>query len=303
MRTIVLFTFLSLALFACKKDQSTTGDAAQESMGLYAKGFNLLIDSPMDMVKEYQDKIPAEGPKEEDKPRLFPRQNFAASKITEAKTAFEAAKKAAPKTLESFAPIADKAIASAEKALRIFTDAHKYYDAEDYKDDKFAKGKELHTQMMGAIGEFRGAITELQAGLSRVEDEQASAELKKYKDDSYSYWFRFFNQQAKKFIDAMQAAQTPEQLAKLEEAFGPTDAAYAGLEKFTSSKNPPQVTFKAYFDAAGRYHSTAKKILRAAKDNKLDEVGREAETLISNYNSLVSMANSMYQLEGNDLLK
>ena len=302
----VCFAAIGLSLGACKKDQSTTGESAQESMGLYAKGFNALIDSPMEMVKEYEDKIPEAGPPGDDqKPRLFPRQNFADNKIKEARDAFAAAKKAAPKSLEALGPVADRAIAGAEKSLKIFTDAHKYYDAEDYKDDQFAKGKALHTQMMAAIGEFRGAIRELQAGLSKVEDEQAASELTKYKQDSYGYWFRFFNQQAKKFVDTTQAAGSPEELAKLEESFKPIDAAFTGLQAFLASKNPPQATFKAYTDSAGRFHSTGKKLLRAIKEGQADgnALTQAGNSLVSDYNTLVSLANSLYELEGNDLLK
>lgn len=301
-----LVLLLCLCLLSCKKDQSTTGDAAQQAMGLYAKGFNALIDSPMEVVKEYEDKIPEAGPPGDDaKPRLFPRQNFAESKLKEAREAFAAAKKEAPKSLDALAPIADRALAGAEKSVKIFTDAHKYYDAEDYKDDQFARGKELHKAMMGAISEFRGAVHELQAGLSKIEDEQAAAELTKFKPDNYSYWFRFYNQQAKKLVDSVQAANTPEQLAGLEAAFKPVDDALAGMEKFLGTRNPPNTTFKSYSDSAARFHSTAKKLLRTIKEGKTDspELGQAANSLVTDYNTLVSLANSLYQLEDNDLLK
>jgi hypothetical protein len=291
---------------ACKKDQSTTGDSAQESMGLYAKGFNALIDTPMEMVKEYSEAIPEAGPAADSKPRLFPRQNFATSKITEAKAAFAAAKKAAPKSLAAIGPISDKAITAIEKVIKTYTEAEKYYSAEDYKDDKFAKGNELHTKMTAESKEFRQAISEMQASLSSVEDIQAADELKKYGPTDYGYWFRYFNQQAKKFVDAVQAAETPEALAKLEESFKPIDEAFAGAQKFLESKSSPQATFKAYVDSTSRYHSSAKKLLRLVKDGKAadsQEITQESSSLVSSYNSLISMANSLYELEGNNLLK
>ena len=71
----------AVPITGCKKDQSATGETAQQAMGLYAKGFNELIAEPQEMVKEYFDKIPEDGPDETKNNKLFPRQNFASSKI------------------------------------------------------------------------------------------------------------------------------------------------------------------------------------------------------------------------------
>ena len=291
-----------LALFAaCKKDNSTTGAPAQEAMGLYAKGFNDLIADPKQMISEYFDNIPEGGPEAGSKPHLFPRGGFAASKIKEARESFAAAKKAAPPSLANLAAPADKAIAAIDKVSATFNEAQKYYDAENYKDDKFARGKQLHADMIASSREFQSAIHELENGLSVIEDEQATKEISKYAGSkSYSYWFRFYNMEAKKFLNAVEGASTPEQRAALATAFQPMVTANDEMTKFVASKGPSvNSTFSSYAGTAGSFHATAVKLLRLVKEPKPDEeaIGRETDTLVQNYNSLVGMANTLYQVE------
>ncbi len=304
-RSIIIAFVFALVAGACKKDNSTTGEPAQEAMGLYAKGFNALIGDPKQMITEYFDAIPEAGPDPASKPHLFPRQNFGASKIKEAREAFAKAKDAAPPALANLAPAATDAIAAIDKVSTIFTEAQKYYDAENYKDDKLARGRELHAQMLAAARQFQTAIDKLEDGLTVIEDQQAVAELAKHADKGYGYWFRFYNIEAKKFLGAVERASTAEQRAALATAFQPMATANDELAKFVASKGPGiNGSFNAYVTQAGSFHATAVKLLRLVKEPTPDEqaIGREMETLVSNYNNLVSMANSLYQVEGANAL-
>lgn len=297
---------LALSFVACKKDNSTTGEPAREAMGLYAKGFNALIADPKGMITEYFDKLP-DGPLPDSKPRLFPKQNFGSSKISEARDAFVAAKKAAPASLAKLAGPADRALVAIDKVAVTFTAAHKYYDAENYKDDGFAKGKELHAQMVESAKQFQTALHELEDGLSVIEDQQATNELKKYADErGYSYWFRAYNIEAKKFLTAVERAESAEQRAALATTFAPVQKADEELAAFVEAKGTKlNASFKAYVGAVGRFNASAVKLLRLVKEAKPDEaaIGREFDALVGGYNSLVTMANSLYQLEDADALK
>jgi hypothetical protein len=305
MRYFLLSIGLVVALGACKKSQSATGEPAQEAMGHYARGFNALLKGPSEMAEEYFKNIPQEGPEMGSAPRLFARQSSAATGIKEARDAFKAAKAAAPDSLTSLAPAADKALAAIDKVHTTFSAAQKYYDAKDYKDDQFARGKELHQQMVAHSKEFSAAISELQSGLSQVEDQQASAELKNFDRKEYGYWFRYFNQQAKSFVNKVEASGAPS-----DEAFRPLDQALADMTAMLAARSDPNTTFKSYAGAAERFHSTAKKLVRAVKDGAdgkdaraAQAVQQESRTLIDNYNALISMAGSLQELEANKLLK
>lgn len=299
-------TFTLAVLSGCKKDNSTTGEPAQQSMGLYAKGFNTLIKDPKEMIKEYFGAIPQDGPDPKSKPRLFPRQNFAARGIKEAREAFDQAKAAAPPSMAKLGTAADAAIKAIGDVEQIFTEAQKYYEAENYKDDQFAKGKDLHGKMVAAAKAFNTAVGELESGLSAIEDEQARTELAKYEGaKDYSYWFRFYNIEAKKFLSAVEAAESPEQLAKLDAAFQPLSAASDGLGKFVTGKaDKLNASFRAYNSQATSFHNSATKLMRLAKDPNRDDkaLGREMDMLVSSYNNLISTGNSLYDLEAANAL-
>lgn len=302
------FIFIALAFIAaCKKDASTTGAAAQEAMGLYAEGFNTLIKDPKSLIRDYFRSIPDSGPDEKTKPHLFPHQNSLPNTIKVARTAFDKAKAAAPKSLANLAPAADQSIAAVERLQQVYAAAQKYYEAENFKDDQFAKGKELHAQMIAVTKDFNAAIGKLENGLSSVEDEQAAQELAKFADNKgYSYWFRHFNMQAKKFLGSVETAQTPEQFAKLEEAFQPIATAHDELNKFVAAKSAQvNATFGSYAKQVDSFHAAGTKIVRLAKAPKLEaaEFDREAENLVGRYNNIVGFGNTLYKLEAQGLLK
>ena len=293
-----------VAVASCKKDQSATGDDAKEAMGLYAKGYNKLLSDGNGLVERYFDTIPKAGPKLDDKPRLFP-DTFAASGIKEARASFEKANAAAPKSLEKLPPIATKLLAAADKITSIYFDAQKYYDAERYKDDKGAKAAEFHSAMLAASKEFSSAMSEMGDALSGIEDAQAADELKKYEGDkSYSYWFRYYNQQAKKFLDVAEKATDP---AKLRPAYAATADAYKAIGELVKSKgNDLNSSFGSFAHDTDSFDAAATKLLRIADEkHSLDtpEFGAAYKELVNNYNSLVNMANSLYDVEAAGGLK
>jgi hypothetical protein len=271
--------------------------AAIESMGHYATGFNALISSPQDMLKRYYQEFPQSGPEEGKKYHLFPEHNSAETKIVEAKKEFAEAAKDAPDSLKHLEPLAAAAISDIEKVAVVYKSAHGYYQAEDFKDDKGAKGKQLHADFVKAAGTFQEDLNKLEAALNEIESKQADEELKKYADkDSYSHQFRFFNRQANKLVNAKPEAQLA--------AFPAVEAAYQGLDAFNQKKGGAQPAFKAYVGAAERFFADAKKLKRAIEaSEKEDALDSIRKSMTSNYNSLVSVSNSLLQLEANDLLK
>jgi len=294
-----------LVVSACAKNKSTTGESAQEAMGEYAEGFNVLIDDPKRMVNEYFDEIPPEGPAPGSKPHLFP--HDPSNEIKKAKEAFVKAKQVAPASISHLAPLADGTIVAIEKVSSTFDAAVKYYAAENYKDDQYARGKELHAQMVAESTSFNEALAKLEAGLSTIEDVQATEELKKYAGaKSYSYWFRFHKMEAKKFVTAVEEAETPEQLAQLGTAFGPIEAAYNDLDAFAKAKgDSADHSFALYVKTASDFHATGTKLVRLAKDVKGEspELDRAVEELVNRYNNLVQGANSLFEVEAANGLK
>ncbi|MDU1660333.1 MAG: DUF3829 domain-containing protein, partial [Stenotrophomonas maltophilia] len=60
----------------------------------------------------------------------------------------------------------------------ISKDAHDYYDRQDYEDDQFAKGKQLHAPLMAAFKDFVAASETFNAELERQNDAAQREQLK-----------------------------------------------------------------------------------------------------------------------------
>lgn len=275
-------------------------DQDMSVMGRYAEGFNAIIGKPHECLTEYMSKIPEQGPEPGKKYQLFPRQNFAATALSTAKTQFAEAKKDASTKLQHLGPLADTVLADLDQIVATFSEAHKYYDAENFKDDAGAKGKELHQKMVNLAASYQKNMDKLESALSDVERQQTLAELKKYeKDKSYSYWFRAFNFEASQLLKAVDKDRYSKSFVQLEEV-------YTSLKAFSDGKgeqvNP---SFKAYMTQVERFHSIAVKASRAFAETpeNAEVLSSLHDDLVGGYNSLISVSNSMQELEANDLLK
>jgi hypothetical protein len=297
MKLIAIVVVLTFAV-SCKKDESPTGADAKKTMGLYAKGYNALLSDPQRLVANYFSTFPNGFDAKSHRPSLFDHRSFAEGKIKEARSAFAAGKDAAPESLGKLDAPAQRALVAIDKVLATYTGAMQYYQAESYKDDAGAKAKQLHEQMIAASGDFRGAMRELGDELSALEDVQATDELAKYADDKdYSYWFRFYNQRAKTFLTAWERGPDAEKtLPAAEKALA---AANAELAAFTGQKGGKlHGSFRTYADRAIDFLGEAKKLVREGGKG-----GKDGEALVRAYNQLITMSNTLQQLEGHKVLK
>jgi rubrerythrin len=299
-KNLALF-LLALTIVGCSKDKSTTGEPAQQAMGMYAKGFNEALDVNKSLLG-YFDKVPEEGPTKGEKYNIFPSQNSAKSSLTTIKESFDQAKEAAPSTLAKLAPLSDEVFTSLTNLNSTYGEVHKYYDAEDYKDDDYAKGMELHKAITANAEATTKAIGALGDALSGIEDEQAIAELAKYEGNKkHSYWFRYFNVEAKKAVKAVESGDA----AALAASLAAAETAQKGLAEFAAAAgdSPAKGAFDAYVASAERFTSALKKLNREVAADEPKNVDQLSSQVIDAYNGIIGITNSLYELEGNDLLK
>jgi hypothetical protein len=77
-------------------------------------------------------------------------------------------------TLESAASAYADAVGKLEPLLK---EADDYYEQENYKDDKMAKGKALHPRLVAAWDAFAGADKTLRTGVEAIKDKRAAEQL------------------------------------------------------------------------------------------------------------------------------
>lgn len=212
---------------------------------------------------------------------------------------------------------AGQAFADAVVAAReVVNDAHKYYDEEDYKDDKFAKGKELHPKLMAAFDAFDKADVALRDLVSVQNDALQERDLTRIETEMGKN-LMWHNKNvmiiAKRLMREGDVKYAPEfelDLAKFEPVVDEFSAAVEAAEKYADANKEEanSVTmFSSFLGDAGELKKVAKEMLRRKRDNKAftdDELERIATgpadwvegspaKLSKLYNDLVSSSNRL----------
>jgi hypothetical protein len=113
------------------------------------------------------------------------------------------------------APEIEQAAAAWIKAFAalntIVTEANSYYELENYKDDKMAKGKSMHPQLMEAFARFDEANDALYGKVVTTQDGLAERRLQRLAADparKAEFLFATLNDRAKRVVRLMKAAGT-----------------------------------------------------------------------------------------------
>lgn len=172
----------------------------------------------------------------------------------------------------------------------VMNEAHKYYDEKNYKDDAFAKGKELHPKLMAALEKFDAADVKLREQVGTKNDALQARELERIEKEmgKNNLWFnKKVMVLSKKLVQAGDVEMDPE--FKLDMAtFEPLLKEYETLleEAQTYAKAHKEETdsvtsYSSFLDEAEAMKKTAKEMLRRkrdgtgfTKDELENEIGR-----------------------------
>lgn len=287
---------LFVVVAGCGKDPSPTGADAKRAMGLYAEGFNALLGDPNRLIDGYF--------QAGDRPSLTS-PSFAADRITQARQAFAAADDAAPPSLALVEPAA-RALAASERAVAIYSEAYRYYQAGRDRDDGGAGGRAIDQRLQQARRELSTALDSLASGMEHLEDAQAADEIAKRVDDKdYGYWFRYYTQQAKRFVVALHdllRKPVAESATKLTRLAGELESVDRELAAFVAAKGTSlSRSFAGFHERAGDFRAAVDKLVRAIRTDAPLE--RTPDDVITAYNGLVTVANALAQVEAVGNLK
>lgn len=187
-------------------------------------------------------------------------------------------------------------------------EAHKYYERENYKDDGFAKGKQMHAPLVQAMQAFDAASQSFASALETENDKLLAEELKqieKTEGRKLLYWRMLTMAEAKQLAnllseDSFDLNQATAQLAEFEQAADEL-AAYAKVHK-----NELPTAWSFMDSAVENFRIAAKERVRRVRDKKpyssteRNWVGTSSgwmvngspDKLIRKYNELVSRSNS-----------
>lgn len=272
---------------------SAESAALSKKLGLYVDCLNSVDRGLHSAADEYMRKVDrAKGPQPGREPSLFTR--------NEVEPCYAQLQQgmAAPPALAELDAAAQSYLAALQKLAPVLKDANEYYRQEDYKDDKYAKGKQLHAPLVAAFAEFGKASDEFHAALD-VEDvrykERELAEIEQQQGRKLSYLHRVVMLRAK-------------QLVKLGEADPIDPAKYQpALDAYTQAVEEASAYFNAHRTELGDRVSCWQTVERAARDflkegkekmrnfrdNKKPSPGLySSDRFVDEYNDLIMMANN-----------
>jgi hypothetical protein len=164
--------------------------------------------------------------------------------------------------LEAAASAYVEAVVALEPLLK---EADDYYEQEDYKDDKMAKGKALHPRLVAAWTAFASADEKLRNGIDVLQDKEAEAklaEIERSEGRKDRYHVQALMMQAKRLM-RVQSATEPD-LAKITEALGSYDAIAKATETYAGAN--PGTIGSSFIGDAKEFLVTAKQLMRRVRD-------------------------------------
>jgi hypothetical protein len=184
----------------------------------------------------------------------------------------------------------------------LLKETDEYYDQEDYKDDKMAKGKALHPRLVAAWDAFAKADKALREGVDAINDRRAAervATIEKSEGKSARYHTEALMIEAKRVLRT-ETAEKPD-INAINAALN----AYEGHVKALDQAGEAKVD-SFFLSAAKGYLTSAKQLMRRIRDKTplsqgdrmmINAGGGEMiegtpQRLLRNYNDLIGAYNS-----------
>lgn len=182
------------------------------------------------------------------------------------------------------------------RMVPLVSEAASYYRQQDYKDDACAKAKELHPKLIAGFEEFMALEKEIDRELTPKKRELDLAELTRLQaaGKKLQAFSKKFLMSAEVLMDTLPQGGQPNQTNYLK-SFGQVDVDYQNLHGYVvahTEESQSAFMFSSYESAAEKFYTQAKIIKRELSDGK-PVPARELNTLIRDYNSLVSRGNSL----------
>jgi hypothetical protein len=121
------------------------------------------------------------------------------------------------KELNELGKLMETYLGAGEKMVALVEKMHRYYEDEDYKDDKFAKGNKLHQEFMKHLSEINPLAQRFQQLLMHVEDKLGKQRMEYYQKnygEKVRYLLMKTQVEAKRFVEIVQKEKDAEKVRK-----------------------------------------------------------------------------------------
>jgi hypothetical protein len=165
--------------------------------------------------------------------------------------------------LEAAASAYVEAVTKLEPLLK---EADDYYEQENYKDDKMAKGKAMHPRLMAAWDAFASADKSLRTGIETINDKRALArlaEIEQSEGKKARYHVEALMIQAKRVLRA-EDSDKPD-VAVITQALNEYEESVKAVEQFAAGGSDGKVG-SFFISNAKSFLTTAKQLMRRIRD-------------------------------------
>jgi hypothetical protein len=250
----------SPAAAQARKPQPSPEQMLTEKMNAYIGCINRLSERAYDSRKRYASWAAKSGPT--GKERII-YGTYTIYDTSDCRKNVEKANALEPRdlALEAAASAYADAVSKLEPLLK---EADDYYDQEDYKDDKMAKGRALHPRLVAAWDAFAAADKALRAGVETVNDRRAVerlAAIERSEGRKATYHVQAVMIDAKRVLRTLDAEQPD--LSAIAQALNQYEANVKATDKLAESEKKIGSMFVS---EAKSFLTTAKQLMRRIRD-------------------------------------
>jgi len=157
-------------------------------------------------------------------------------------------------------------VTAVTKLEPLLKEADDYYTQQDYKDDKMAKGKALHSRLVAAWDEFANADQKLRHDVEAINDRRSLeklAAIEKAEGRKAHYYVEAMMIQAKRLLHA-ENVDNPD-VAEITQALNDYESTVKSAEQFAGSGGDAQIG-SMFINNAKSFLTTAKQLMRRIRD-------------------------------------
>ncbi|SFD02533.1 Protein of unknown function [Chitinophaga sp. CF118] len=301
---LFLLVALLVTAFSCKNNSGSYNDKSSESASNIIEYTNLIVDMSnnhnhyLEQVANNTDKIESALQKPEDrfsfigitKPFLRPSHNFGKVKIDEPSDDLSKADQAFFKEkVTSYTTLFNSIKASNDEL-------HDYLTAQDYKDDKGAKGFQLIDTIRSKMKTAYTLKSELMKKVETVADASEEVILKDSPLKDYIIAMKADMKSVREFIDLLEQGgdkytSISDNAKSLYDALEAAQAKHAGINTDKAKGANKDTQFTSFYERLHSFLLDARKVLRNGSD-KGELTESDISTLNNDYDSLINYYNS-----------
>jgi hypothetical protein len=190
--------------------------------------------------------------------------------------AINQASKAKP-TLPALDAAATQYLADLTTLQPLVSQAHLYYSQEDYKDDGFAKGKQMHPPLMKAFNSFMKSSDQFGAEVEKENNEVVAAQLVEIEksEGRHSRYYRLALVTQAKPLATLFTSSAPD-VTEMTKAIDAYSTLLSESEKATASEAGKPLTWSIFQDNAGTFLKDCKDRMRRIRDKTPYSTGEQS---------------------------